>query len=318
MDKSDVKLKWALIDGVLRDVSTYAELHPCERPEAYCPMCQQPIIMKLGKIRAPHCAHLPDSVCAATNPETALHLNLKYHIAHQLEQADKLLIQQGCQEEYCETIRIVVWQQGWDQIAVEYQIDTFRPDIALLRGQKEFAAIEVHVTNQVSQDKAAYLYAKGIPIIEVPGIEDLYTGEDIWTFDKPLPYENLFPELSSWQCEECRRRKRKVEERARLEEYRRNHFSYGHCSRLVDFYYPSGKKYREWYFINIVVRNGKKVEATLKSRGSKKPIAVIKGEINEKTIQDLQAPFMEHVHSNRPQGTIIDMNVQLSFFPDRL
>jgi hypothetical protein len=262
--------------------------------------------MKLGQIRAHHCAHQPDSNCPATNPETALHLNLKYYIARQLEQTDTLLIRQYCYDRFCDHFRDIVWQQAWDDVAVEFQIDSFQPDIALLSNHEEMAAIEVHVTNQVSAEKARHLISRGIPIIEVPGRIELYTGDNPWTPDQPLPYEKLFPELEVWICSDCQKRRQEEKEPARVEAYHQRTYAYIKCSRLVDFYYPSGKKYREWYSIMIVVRDGNAVAAKLVSEGQRKPIAVIKGIISKDTIQRLQAPFLKHVKETGPRGTITD------------
>jgi competence CoiA-like predicted nuclease len=47
-------------------VSEFYYLKPSMRPEAICPVCMNPVIMKLGNERVYHYAHQPDIVCCAT------------------------------------------------------------------------------------------------------------------------------------------------------------------------------------------------------------------------------------------------------------
>lgn len=310
---SNVKLKWAFVDGHIRDVSDFAHLDPASRPQAHCPVCERPVVMKLGDIRAHHCAHQPGDECAATAPETALHLNMKYYVACQLRQTNQLSVRQRCQGAYCRNEQIVIWKQGWDEVAVEFKVGTYRPDVALLSQGQEIAAIEIHVTNIVGEEKIEFLRSRGLSIIEICGDVGFYLGDYAWTYDQPLPYERLFPVLTGWICSDCRRKREEDQRRKLAADHVEHYNTYGHCSRIVDFYYPSGKKYRGWYFISVVMQNGRVVAAQLNSWSQPEPLAVIEGEITKETIQELKKPFDRHVQSSRPPGTIIDRHMKWQF-----
>ena len=73
-------LQWVKVNGETHHVSDFAHLPPQQRLEAYCPVCGHQVLLKLGKVRVHHAAHYEGIVCAATQPETAIHLNSKYHL----------------------------------------------------------------------------------------------------------------------------------------------------------------------------------------------------------------------------------------------
>jgi competence CoiA-like predicted nuclease len=52
--------------------------------------------MKLGDERVHHYAHKINIACAATNPETAQHLNTKFHIYNELLKSKQLIITKPC------------------------------------------------------------------------------------------------------------------------------------------------------------------------------------------------------------------------------
>ena len=69
------RLAWVMLDGVMRDVHDFAHLTPAERPQVLCPVCQQPVVLKLGQQRAHHAAHRPGSDCEAATPAGARRVN---------------------------------------------------------------------------------------------------------------------------------------------------------------------------------------------------------------------------------------------------
>ena len=81
----EINPQWVKVNDQIRRVSDYAHLPPSLRPKVRCPLCLEPVIMKLGQVKFHHYAHQPDRICVATQPETALHLNTKFHIYEQLE-----------------------------------------------------------------------------------------------------------------------------------------------------------------------------------------------------------------------------------------
>ncbi len=66
------------------------------RPDAYCPVCDCQVTLKLGQKNAHHFAHRPEDICSATQPETALHLNCKFHIYKQLITGTALSVSMSC------------------------------------------------------------------------------------------------------------------------------------------------------------------------------------------------------------------------------
>jgi hypothetical protein len=62
----------------------------------------------------------------------------------------------------------------------------------------------------------------------------------------------LFPRSRPWICNECTEKKKREEEQKKWERERlRDQIMYG---KIVDFYYKSGKKYREVFFIKCKVK----------------------------------------------------------------
>src|SRR3954470_22028942 len=123
-------LQWVIVDGEPQRVSTFASLPPRKRPRAFCPVCARPVILKLGQVLDHHAAHAPGVHCAATQPETALHINCKLALAEALRRTDALDIRRQCIE--CDRTQTFEWMRGWDEVLVELRIEgARRPDIVL-------------------------------------------------------------------------------------------------------------------------------------------------------------------------------------------
>jgi hypothetical protein len=132
----------------------------------------------------------------ATQPETALHLDLKFHIASRLQAAigsAPLVIHRHCagaSPESCDATHDHAWTRGWDEVIVEASLgDTgrSRPDILLRRGGEPLAAIEVLVSHAVDDEKASALRAAGVPWVEVRADAGLLADVTAWTVERPLP-----------------------------------------------------------------------------------------------------------------------------------
>lgn len=46
--RDEVRPKWVLVNGKLRDVSEFAHVQPRMRPVSSCPVCQRNVILKLA------------------------------------------------------------------------------------------------------------------------------------------------------------------------------------------------------------------------------------------------------------------------------
>lgn len=164
------KLEWVVADGSrLVNVRDFKENSLQRRPQVMCPQCGQLVTMKLGALVVPHAAHRPGDLCAATAPETALHLNAKFHLAAELEAISCIDVHERCRNagrnwNSCPEHRARRWLPEWNRVEVELTVGGRRPDITLLRDLVPVGAIEVCVTNPVDGTKAAGSRCHGIAL----------------------------------------------------------------------------------------------------------------------------------------------------------
>lgn len=201
-------LEWVVVDGVPRHVSVFATVPPRRRPPAFCPNCARQITLKLGSVRRHHAAHQPAQICAATRPETALHINCKLALAAALSDARgtraAISLVRRCaatlgNADACDETRVVEWISAWDDVQVEHRIgNARRPDILLLREGVAIGGVEILVSHEVSPDKATVLAELGVPWIEVVATEELATVGG-WTPAEPLIVLHTSDERE-WRC----------------------------------------------------------------------------------------------------------------------
>lgn len=227
MASANVKLKYCLLDGEIRDVTDFANLARGQRPDVTCIECGSRLLLKLGKIKAHHAAHLPDaSPCLLNTPEGALHLNTKLYVAGQINSGSKLYLQQKCvgtdyrikrgityvRKSYrnCSTTRGHWWIEDWDEVIVEKRLTDVRPDIVLMRNGSVLAAIEIFSTHAVDDEKREKFQRAGILWIEIKAhgssCDQRFTesgNEEKWTLLEPLPWHDMRPLLPDWRCESC-------------------------------------------------------------------------------------------------------------------
>jgi len=299
---SSIKPIWVLVDKHLREVSEFAHLPRNQRPDASCPACQRPIIFKLGNYRVHHYAHRPEDVCAANQPETALHLNTKFYIYKQLLQARTVYIEESCAR-YCGEKRTQVWLEKWDSVNVEFTVDSFRPDIALLSEGKVIGAIEVLVSHSVSEQKAQYFADQRISWLEVQANETLYEGDNTWTPEKPLAFYHCYPQFEHWICESCS----KIEEKQRVQRaYEQKNYVTIHSAKMVDFYFKkSGKKFRGVYFVLKKVQDNSWDKAWVKTE-TNRVIASENGPITKESLKRLNEAVRKDITQFEVKGAIID------------
>jgi hypothetical protein len=299
--RDEVGPKWVLVNGKLRDVSEFAHVQPRVRPATTCPICQRNVILKLGSVRTHHYAHRPEDICIASQPETALHINAKFHIYNELLRAQKLYISEPCRA-YCGRKRLKVWLQGWDKVEVEYAVSSFRPDVTLLSNNRVMGAIEVLVTHSVQEQKAHYFAEANIPWLEVKPEETFYQGESAWTTISPIPFYRIHPLAEEWICDQCT-----DAERARIKraEYEQSNYEGIHAAKMVDFYFRSGKKYREVYFVMKLVRNNEWVKAWVKTERNQ-VIASIEGPITKESLGTLNRAVKRNIAELQQKGALID------------
>ncbi len=308
----EAKLQWVVVEGKVVHVGTFAGLEPRQRPPAMCPACGRKVTMKLGTKVVHHCAHRPGDLCAMTAPESALHMNTKLHLAKVLESLQVLRVSEPCarsgyrQSRGCEGAHTLEWVSGWDQVAVELSLGSRRPDITLLRDGLPMALIEVHATNAVDDAKASDLLALGSKWLEVHAAPSIYSGDSPWDGTEPL--EGKLGGLENpWTCGPCRALVE--EERSRREQERHTRLNGRHerLVRIVDYYFRTGKKYRDVYYVFEQRRDGQVVELSLMRRGRKGEVLIrVPGPPGSEAMRQLRDRYRQELDSVRRRGAVVD------------
>ena len=243
--RRSLMLRYVEVDGQLRDVREFRGIPRAQRPIARCPECHEQVTLRLGAVRQAHAAHRKGAVCPTTQGETALHRATKFHIAKQLEGRRFVTVETRCDGVgdfaftpmgRCEESWKWKLAKHWNRVEMEYQCEGFRPDIALLRNDEIIAAIEVAVHHRTDARKAEWYLESEIPWVEIEATEELIAADSGWTIFEPLPA--LWDHQGfSWRCDAC-------------SDLRSNRcFDAPDAEvvawRIVDFYFPSGKTWRD-------------------------------------------------------------------------
>lgn len=307
-----IRPRWVLVDGIPRNVTDFTGIEPAKRPIATCPLCQKNVLLKLGNVRIHHYAHLTETTCKASQPETALHLNAKYYLYLQLLDAKRLLIERKCSR-HCGTVTNEIWLQDWDNVIVEHSLGGYRPDITLLIKEQAIGAIEILVSHKVSGEKEKYFTESGIPCVEVLAahVFDEETNKK-WAIQWPIPYYRCFPKTELWVCDSCKKQDEQPKVHAKQPEQLRLDKPIDEIvetieSKMVDFYFPSGKKLREMYFLARKRVAGKVISAWVKTEGTF--LGFEKEPIDEKSLERLRKRVDDRIEGFRIRTTIIDVNV---------
>lgn len=293
------RLRWVLVEGNLCEVSMFSDLSPQDRPDVFCPICERQVTLKLGKKRAHHFAHRPEDICASINPETALHLNCKFHIYRQLQAATEVYTSTSCGR--CRKQKPLLWKQDWDAVEVEYKVDSLRPDIVLLQNNNPIGAIEIFVTHAVNDLKAQRLQNLGVDWVEVVGRENIYEEPNAWIATQPLNPYKQHPSPPSWVCPDCQQLQKK-------EDYRKNHYVEIFCAKMIDLYFKSGKKYRHVFYVKQAFSYGKKTRIWIENE-DREIIANEKAPIMEQSEQRLNEAFRQKLLEFRRKAAIVDDNM---------
>lgn len=274
---------WVLSGSELIAISKLANIPAKERPLVKCPSCRQTVTPKLGNKNVHHFAHRPGSLCELNNSETALHFNTKIHIFIELRKGNRLFVNVPCKGNFCETYRDVTILENWDSVDIELGLGSFRPDITLIRNSKPIGVIEIYATHKMSQEKIDFLSNIGVPHFEIEASEDIYNSSTSWDISKPLPISTRHEAFSnnSWECDNCKNRKEELRQQ-RIKEFENR--VENHAYKMVDYYYSSGKKYRQVYYIKFKYINGILAKAFLQDSKGKIYLS-INSPINKDTIQ---------------------------------
>ncbi|MEC9493044.1 hypothetical protein [Flexistipes sp.] len=247
-----------------------------------------------------------------SHPETALHLNVKFHIYHQLLKAQKIYIEKRC-DGFCNERPKQLFLEGWDEVKIEYQIGSIRPDISLFKENSLICAIEVLVSHEMSKEKKQYLINQEIPWIEIKAEENLYIGNDTWNDEKPLPFYNCYPEPEHRICDNCKKLRYQNDENSKEIDKKVEHKKYNctkiHAAKMVDYYFPSGKKYREVYFVKKKLRRGDWVKVWIETERNR-ILATEYSPITKDSMKKLSKTLEKNINSFRSKGAIVDNSMK--------
>jgi len=139
-----------------------------------CLGCGEVLVPHLGRVRAPHFAHLPGSRCPLTAPETALHLDAKERLlalcAAAFSGARKVSVVARCPS--CRRALPLDLAALGDAAEAEAAVGPLRADVLVRARGRPALAIEVKVTHAVEPEKEAALAAAAVPFVEVDAREE--------------------------------------------------------------------------------------------------------------------------------------------------
>lgn len=179
----------------LSPVTAWAHLKPRSRPPSFCPVCLEPVTLKLGSRVRHHYAHAPESACRAAMAEGALHLAAKLRLAHELRAGGEgLALARLCHRvpgessrDRCQPPPVERWPVAWDEVRVEQLLPSLRADLLLLLAGTPVLALEVCASHAVDDDKAGKYRSLGLPWIEVRADHVAPEAGVAWSREDPLP-----------------------------------------------------------------------------------------------------------------------------------
>jgi hypothetical protein len=216
-------LRFALQGSELKSTEYFGTLRGSKkRPtDLRCPQCEQPVTVKLsptGKV-IDHFAHYPDSSCPLKDHgESALHLNAKIGLAHEMERFHYASLIFQCK--ICTNWYPFLEINDYDSVKPECKFGNRRPDVSCLSSGETIGAAEVWHKHAVDQEKRRELDDSGIAWFEIPArsVHPQYykhiLGAHIFEIDA-VGAGIAYP-LAPRVCEVCQDRRRK-EAQQRLE-----------------------------------------------------------------------------------------------------
>lgn len=314
--KKESHLSWVLVESELHHVKDFAHIKPKLRPISYCPDCKGQVILKLGQKKIFHAAHkAPNTNCPLTNPESALHLNAKLHIAQELRKFLPMKVAYPCDgfnEESCdsEMTTMLDYLSGWDEVQVEYSIDQYRPDIVLLKNGKSIGAVEVFVTHAIEPEKEKYLQELSIPWIEVNGNYILDTGNgDQWHITDILQFRKISKTIPGWRCEWCQ---------WKLDEFNKPHRKVIITGfKVVDIFYRFEHN-RFIYFAEKVVDENTVSEFRISESLHRIRISVPVNSNAEESRSEIRELFDKHIKDPSFSGAIVDASMNWYKVTDKM
>lgn len=168
----DLKIPYAYINSNNNFVSAK---EASKGQDYFCPKCNTEIILKKGKIRTPHFAHKPDTVCTV---ESIIHVMAKNIICDAFNRSFKIGKSIIGIKRVCPDCKHVVYARfKTNDIRISHrcyaatEVDLhdagIRPDVGIYQDLELQFAIEIHNTNRVTEERADRFLEAKLPFIEV-------------------------------------------------------------------------------------------------------------------------------------------------------
>jgi Competence protein len=241
-------LEWVVHNDTIVHVRAFATVPSRMRPRVTCPLCGDEVRPHLGSKVRYHAAHRTDSQCSVAGGESALHLNIKLHLAKVLRDAPpeqrRLEIGERCEARDCGARHTRTWVSDWDEVMVETRVADEAgariPDVLLMRAGVPLAGIEVFASHAVSTIKESALARLGVAFVEVNADDALIAEAGAWTLASTLPVVREGGR-DRWRCE------RHARDTTRSQLY---------AARVVDLLFQNGTSLRRIYEIHIEYQDG--------------------------------------------------------------
>jgi ssDNA-binding Zn-finger/Zn-ribbon topoisomerase 1 len=170
-------------EGSLRWAREEARRPRGARPDYFCWVCGESMVLRAGDIRRPHFAHWPHARAAACGGEGALHRLGRAAAADVIRRGGPLV-------HICPECRfIAIRPTGFLSPEEEEPVEPWRPDLLLRHrgGGSPFLALEVVVAHPPEPEKIQGLIQRGIPV----GILHLEDLRDLDGWRRALPLSAL-------------------------------------------------------------------------------------------------------------------------------
>ena len=144
-----------------------------------CPICENEVVLKRGKVRRPHFAHKPDTGCSGEGVAHKVAKQMIYLMYLRTVRTVMMSVSTSRRCPNCSQSVIFFQTPQYDDVACEVGVGNRRVDVVLLRDGKPVSGIEVRDTHPVDDEKWDAFEELGFPCIEVESKDVI----DDWEYD---------------------------------------------------------------------------------------------------------------------------------------
>jgi hypothetical protein len=170
-----------------------------------CPACNESVILKKGKIKVAHFAHKASENC---NQETITHQTAKFLIQQVVSEwrdgkRNAPTLHRTCahpahEHYYFDNLVPQPIPNKVEHALIEYSLDGFRVDVALMAANKPVAVVEIRHTHAIEENKSSQL---SVPFIELDATQ---------VIKNPMTWESINDNFKPVLCKKCKKLEAKV------------------------------------------------------------------------------------------------------------